>query len=93
MHAVRTLLVYAAALAAGVVLGVWTAGMTYITTCFGLCNEFLVQRFAWWQSALFGAALLLGVVGVATVLSREFRGDTVGVVRWLNHDLLREGDD
>jgi hypothetical protein len=86
-----------AVLIAGVAIGVWTALMTYASSCSGDirrtaldlagCNIFLEHRFAAWQSVLFGVGASAVLLAAELALSSRLRNVSRGLIRWLNQDL------
>jgi hypothetical protein len=76
-----------AALATGAAIGLWTALLTDVSSCRGLCVIFLEHRFAAWQSVAFGVAGSVAVLAAELAFDGELRSLGLRFVRWLNHDV------
>jgi hypothetical protein len=95
LHVSRVAIVDVGAAAAGVVVGVWALRLAFTSPLCGasrqLCSNFLVQRFAAWESALIGVAAAVLIVVIGAVVNPEFRIVNMRAVRtverWLFQDL------
>ena len=87
MRIAKIVIQLTAVLAAGVVVGVGTAHLTYASSCVGLCQIFLEHRFAAWQSVLLGASASAAVLAAELALDSNLRGVSVRWTRRLNRDV------
>jgi hypothetical protein len=87
MRIAKNLVMLAAALIAGIVVGVGTALLTDASSCRGLCEIFLEQRFAAWESVLLGAGASAAVLAAELALSSDLRSFSLRWIRWLNQDV------
>jgi hypothetical protein len=81
----RVAILVLVAAVAGTALGLWTAQMSYTTSCGPnlFCVIFLVRRFAAWQSALIGAATLTLILVVSGTVNSDLRSLNVGALRFV----------
>lgn len=95
LHVSRVAIVDVGAAAAGVVVGVWASRLAFISPLCGaprqLCSNFLVERFATWESALVGLAAMILMLVIGAVVYPDYRRVNVRaartVERWLFKDL------
>jgi hypothetical protein len=80
-----------AAVAAGVAIGVWTAVVTYASSCRGLCVIFLEHRFATWQSVLVGVSASAAVAAAELALDSDLRAASLRWIRRWGHDVTFGG--
>jgi hypothetical protein len=76
----KTLVMLAAVLTAGIVVGVGTAELTYASSCRGLCQIFLEHRFTAWQSVLLGAVASAANLAAELTLDSDLRKASL---RWI----------
>ena len=74
-------------LIAGVGVGFWTAGLTDLSRCAGLCQLFVEHRFSAWQSVLLGVGASGAVLAVELAIAPDIRNVLARPVRWLHHDI------
>jgi len=73
----------ASAVALGVGVGVWTSQLGYLSSCprLAFCIIVYIQRFAAWESALFGLAATAILFVAGLVVSSGFRRTNGGLLR------------
>jgi len=82
-------LAYLISAGCGVLVGFWTASITYLDCPGPLCIAFLAPRFAMWQCALLGLAATLALFATALRLRSDVRRVNARLIRWLFEDLNR----